>query len=213
VTSNCRSLNPTQRDLLGVTLEPPQQQPATSTHDKPRHHHSLPAGAGAGLSNFSKKHLTVRHSTLLEQDVRKHSNTANNIHALLHEAMHAIETGHKRQMEIAFSTAWSIERQHIRNGGQHYPMRWFVEIARQYPTALDARPDIVQFIDDFETQQRSRTRGKRDFTLGYSRHDNPYCGYTQSDQYECWYDGWDEAADIKIDSLPEEDLEPIGVEV
>lgn len=139
--------------------------------------------------------------------MRKNSKTANTIHGLIHQMMQGIESGNQRQVERAFSTGYCLDRENIRNGGRGYPLRWFVEIARQYPAALDIRPDIVQFIDDFEAQQRARTRAKRDFTLGYCRYDNPYCCYTQTDQYESWYEGWDEANRLYGDSLTDEELD------
>lgn len=122
--------------------------------------------------------------------MRKNSKRAQRIHTLVHQMMHAIETDNQRALSRAYSEAYCIDRHERTNGRRGYPLTWFVEIARQYPAALDARPDLARWINDFETNRRAEIRGKRDFTTGYGREDNPYCAYTNQIAYDAWDEGW-----------------------
>jgi ribosome modulation factor len=144
--------------------------------------------------------------------MRKNSKSANTIHALMHEMLQAIQTGNHQNRNRVLVRALDIHHRDEANGGRGYSLLWLCEIAEQYPAALDASPALAKFLDDYRLQRRALIRGKRDFTLDYRRCDNPYCCYTQSEQYECWYEGWDEAARAEVDSLPDEELEPFGVD-
>lgn len=135
--------------------------------------------------------------------MRKNSTRAQHIHTLAHQMMRAIETGNQRALTRAYHEAYCLDRHERLNGRRGYPLTWFIEIARQYPAALEARPDLAQWINDFETTRRAEIRGKRDYTLGYVG--NPYCAYTNQIAHEAWNAGW--AAAIAAEEITEEELD------
>jgi hypothetical protein len=132
--------------------------------------------------------------------MRKDSATARHIHSLVHEMMLAVEVNDMRRFvalqrrAVALDEEYlsSASRRHVRRG---YDMLWFCEIAEQYPAALARRPDLAAFVDECRILRRAFNRGRRDAAL-YARYDAPFCGYTQSAQYEAWQAGWDAASTL-----------------
>lgn len=135
--------------------------------------------------------------------MRKNSKRAQHIHTLVHQMMQAIETGNQTALSRAYHEAYCIDRHERTNGRRGYPLTWFIEIANKYPTALDKRPDLAQWIADFETARRAEIRGKRDYTLGSVG--NPYCAYTNQIAYDAWNAGW--AAAVAAEEISEEELD------
>lgn len=142
--------------------------------------------------------------------MRKNSKQAKAIHALMHEMLSAIQEGNNDKKNRALIRALDINH-HAEDNGNGYSLLWLCQIAEQYPNALAASPSLAKFLDDYRQKRRASIRGKRDYTLGYCRHDNPYCNYTQSTEYECWHEGWDSACREETNALPEEELEPLDL--
>lgn len=135
--------------------------------------------------------------------MRKNSTRAQRIHVLVHQMLQAIIVGDRRTLERSYNDAFCIDRHDRAHGGSGYNMLWFVQIAQQYPAALQARPDLAQWVQDFHIDRRAFIRGKRDYTVGYVG--NPYCAYTGQSAYEAWEAGWQEAA--KDDYSDDEDID------
>jgi len=124
--------------------------------------------------------------------MRKTSKQAQHITQLIHQLMQAIESNDPQSRIRAFSDAWCIDRADREQGGTGYSLKWFFNIADQYPAALAADPRLVQAKANWETERRAYIRGKGDYTRGCVG--NPYCAYTNEIAYEAWEEGWQAAA-------------------
>jgi len=111
--------------------------------------------------------------------------------------MQAIESNDTQSQIRAFSDAWCIDRADRERGGTGYSLKWFFDIADQYPAALAADPRLVKAKADWQTERRAYIRGKGDYTRGCVG--NPYCAYTNEIAYEAWNEGWQAAAEADDD--------------
>lgn len=130
---------------------------------------------------------------MLVLGVKKNSATAQHIHSLVHGLFQAVEAGDQQTVNRHVLRLIGIENALKYHRRSPYNMLWFVQIAQQYPAALAARPDLAKFVDEIMVSRKAMIRGRRDYTVGYLRYDNPYCGYTQELAYESWHEGWDDA--------------------